>query len=230
MPVHNVHNKASLFSWSSKEFCRSSLYFQTLRACWEETYYNKQVRFIPQKHKQQKESCISRQFREGGHKSSSYHLQIVRHEQLWNVARGPSESTWYGISWHGLTPYHILQKKLMVHYLLLQSQGQVPPHVTTEHMSNWLVSQGKKSLRERWVPRQHSPSLPFPATSSTPGDVGKINNRKIRSQESWIALCFIWRVWNETLEEGNDLARLVREWELESYYKLVSSTSLSTTS
>ncbi|KAM9447525.1 uncharacterized protein ACWYII_013030 [Salvelinus alpinus] len=37
----------------------------------------------------------------------------------------------------------------MVHYLLLQSQGQVPPHVTTEHMSNWLVSQSKKSLRER---------------------------------------------------------------------------------
>ncbi|XP_031674932.1 uncharacterized protein LOC116368084 [Oncorhynchus kisutch] len=82
MPVHNVHNKASLFSLSSKDFCRSSLYFQTLQACWEETYYNK-------------------------------------------------------------------QKKLMVHYLLLQSQGQVPPHVTTEHMSNWLVSQGKKSLRER---------------------------------------------------------------------------------
>ncbi|KAM9447524.1 uncharacterized protein ACWYII_013028 isoform 2-T2 [Salvelinus alpinus] len=82
MPVHNVHNKASLFSLSSKEFCRSSLYFQTLQACWEETYYNK-------------------------------------------------------------------QKKLMVHYLLLQSQGQVPPHVTTEHMSNWLVSQSKKSLRER---------------------------------------------------------------------------------
>ena len=102
-------------------------------------------------------------------------------------------------------------------------QGQVPPHVTTEHMSNWLVSQGKKSLRERWVPRQHSPSLPFPATSSTPGDVGKINNRKIRSQESWNALCFIWRVWKETLEEGNDLARLVREWELETCYKLVSS-------
>nr|XP_046146916.1 uncharacterized protein LOC123990404 [Oncorhynchus gorbuscha] len=82
MPVHNVHNRTSLFSLSSKEFCRSSLYFQTLQACWEETYYNK-------------------------------------------------------------------QKKLMVHYLLLQSQGQVPPHVTTEHMSNWLVSQGKKSLRER---------------------------------------------------------------------------------
>lgn len=145
----------------------------------------------------------------------------MRHEQLWNVARGPSEST-YGISWHGLTPYLILQKKLMVHYLLLQSQGQVSPHVTTEHMSDWLVFKGKKSLRERWEPRQHSPSLPFPATSSTPG-LGKINYRKIRNQESWIALCFIWRVWKETLEEGNDLARLVREWELETYYKSVSS-------
>nr|XP_046154105.1 uncharacterized protein LOC123994976 [Oncorhynchus gorbuscha] len=55
----------------------------------------------------------------------------------------------------------------MIHYLLLQSRGQVPPHVTTEHMSNWLVSQGKKSLRER--------------------------------------------VWKETLEEGNDLARVARE-------------------
>ncbi|XP_055772865.1 uncharacterized protein LOC129850523 [Salvelinus fontinalis] len=108
MPVHNVHNKASLFSLSSKEFCRSSLYFQTLQACWEETYYNK-------------------------------------------------------------------QKKLMVHYLLLQSQGQVPPHVTTEHMSNWLVSQGKKSLRER--------------------------------------------VWKETLEEGNDLARLA--WEVNTCLKMM---------
>ncbi|XP_031674392.1 uncharacterized protein LOC116366392 [Oncorhynchus kisutch] len=108
MPVHNVHNKASLFSLSSKDFCRSSLYFQTLQACWEETYYNK-------------------------------------------------------------------QKKLMVHYLLLQSQGQVPPHVTTEHMSNWLVSQGKKSLRER--------------------------------------------VWKETLEEGNDLARLA--WEVNTCLKMM---------
>ncbi|XP_029604675.1 uncharacterized protein LOC115190708 isoform X2 [Salmo trutta] len=92
----------------TKEFCRSSLYFQTLQACWEETYYNK-------------------------------------------------------------------QKKLMVHYLLLQSQGQVPPHVTTEHMSNWLVSQGKKSLRER--------------------------------------------VWKETLEEGNDLARLA--WEVNTCLKMM---------
>ncbi|XP_055791768.1 uncharacterized protein LOC129863663 isoform X2 [Salvelinus fontinalis] len=92
----------------TKEFCRSSLYFQTLQACWEETYYNK-------------------------------------------------------------------QKKLMVHYLLLQSQGQVPPHVTTEHMSNWLVSQGKKSLRER--------------------------------------------VWKETLEEGNDLARLA--WEVNICLKMM---------
>ncbi|XP_042168122.1 uncharacterized protein LOC121842076 [Oncorhynchus tshawytscha] len=108
MPVHNVHKKASLFSLSSKDFCRSSLYFQTLQACWEETYYNK-------------------------------------------------------------------QKKLMVHYLLLQSQGQVPPHVTTEHMSNWLVSQGKKSLRER--------------------------------------------VWKETLEEGNDLARLA--WEVNTCLKMM---------
>ncbi|KAM9484073.1 uncharacterized protein ACWYII_004923 isoform 2-T2 [Salvelinus alpinus] len=90
------------------EFCRSSLYFQTLQACWEETYYNK-------------------------------------------------------------------QKKLMVHYLLLQSQGQVPPHVSTEHMSNWLVSQGKKSLRER--------------------------------------------VWKETLEEGNDLARLA--WEVNTCLKMM---------
>ncbi|KAK6318481.1 hypothetical protein J4Q44_G00117720 [Coregonus suidteri] len=64
----------------TKEFCRSSLYFQTLQACWEEVYYNK-------------------------------------------------------------------QKKLMGHYLLLQSRGQVSPHVTMEHMSDWLVSQGKKSLR-----------------------------------------------------------------------------------
>ncbi|XP_052365985.1 uncharacterized protein LOC127925183 isoform X6 [Oncorhynchus keta] len=108
MPVHNVHNKASLLSFSSKEFCRSSLYFQTLQACWEETYYNK-------------------------------------------------------------------QKKLMVHYLLLQSQGQVPHHVTTEHMSGWLVSQGKKSLRER--------------------------------------------VWKETLEEGNDLARLT--WEVNTCLKMI---------
>ncbi|XP_031674790.1 uncharacterized protein LOC116367760 [Oncorhynchus kisutch] len=108
MPVHNVHKKASLFSLSSKDFCRSSLYFQTLQACWEETYYNK-------------------------------------------------------------------QKKLMVHYLLLQSQGQVSPHVTTEHMSNWLVSQGKKSLRER--------------------------------------------VWKETLEEGNDLARLA--WEVNTCLKMM---------
>ncbi|XP_029600712.1 uncharacterized protein LOC115183757 [Salmo trutta] len=92
----------------TKEFCRSSLYFQTLQACWEETYYNK-------------------------------------------------------------------QKKLMVHYLLLQSQGQVPPHVTTEHMSNWLVSQSKKSLRER--------------------------------------------VWKETLEEGNDLARLA--WEVNTCLKMM---------
>ncbi|XP_052330671.1 uncharacterized protein LOC118400806 [Oncorhynchus keta] len=108
MPVHNVHNRTSLFSLSSKEFCRSSLYFQTLQACWEETYYNK-------------------------------------------------------------------QKKFMVHYLLLQSQGQVPPHVTTEHMSNWLVSQGKKSLRER--------------------------------------------VWKETLEEGNDFARLA--WEVNTCLKMM---------
>nr|XP_046153432.1 uncharacterized protein LOC123994634 isoform X3 [Oncorhynchus gorbuscha] len=108
MPVHNVHNKASLLSFSSKEFCRSSLYFQTLQACWEETYYNK-------------------------------------------------------------------QKKLMVHYLLLQSQGQIPHHVTTEHMSDWLVSQGKKSLRER--------------------------------------------VWKETLEEGNDLARLT--WEVNTCLKMI---------
>ncbi|XP_031662239.1 uncharacterized protein LOC116357767 [Oncorhynchus kisutch] len=63
----------------------------------------------------------------------------------------------------------------MVHYLLLQSQGQVPPHVTTEHMSNWLVSQGKKSLRER--------------------------------------------VWKETLEEGNDLARLA--WEVNTCLKMM---------
>ena len=145
------------------------------------------------------------------------------HEQLWNVVRGPSECTWYGISWQCLTPYLILQKKIMVHYLLLQSQGQVPHHVTTEHMSGWLVAQGKKFLRERWVPRHHSPSLPFPVTSSTPRGVGKINNRKIRSEESLIALCFIWRVWKETLEEGNDLARLVRQWELDTYYKSVSS-------
>nr|XP_046153431.1 uncharacterized protein LOC123994634 isoform X2 [Oncorhynchus gorbuscha] len=92
----------------TKEFCRSSLYFQTLQACWEETYYNK-------------------------------------------------------------------QKKLMVHYLLLQSQGQIPHHVTTEHMSDWLVSQGKKSLRER--------------------------------------------VWKETLEEGNDLARLT--WEVNTCLKMI---------
>ncbi|XP_029597951.1 uncharacterized protein LOC115180195 [Salmo trutta] len=65
--------------------------------------------------------------------------------------------------------YYNKQKKLMVHYLLLQSQGQVPPHVTTEHMSDWLVSQGKKSLRER--------------------------------------------LWKETLEEGNDLARLAAAFE-----------------
>ncbi|XP_029562016.1 uncharacterized protein LOC115157701 [Salmo trutta] len=63
----------------------------------------------------------------------------------------------------------------MVHYLLLQSQGQVPPHVTTEHMSNWLVSQSKKSLRER--------------------------------------------VWKETLEEGNDLARLA--WEVNTCLKMM---------
>ncbi|KAM9497316.1 uncharacterized protein ACWYII_001240 [Salvelinus alpinus] len=63
----------------------------------------------------------------------------------------------------------------MVHYLLLQSQGQVPPHVTTEHMSNWLVSQGKKSLRER--------------------------------------------VWKETLEEGNDFARLA--WEVNTCLKMM---------
>ncbi|XP_029622547.1 uncharacterized protein LOC115202572 [Salmo trutta] len=43
----------------------------------------------------------------------------------------------------------------MVHYLLLQSQGQVPPHVTTEHMRNWLVSLGKTSLRES-DPKVHS--------------------------------------------------------------------------
>nr|XP_046153565.1 uncharacterized protein LOC123994698 isoform X2 [Oncorhynchus gorbuscha] len=92
----------------TKEFCRSSLYFQTLQACWEETYYNK-------------------------------------------------------------------QKKLMVHYLLLQSQGHVPHLVTTEHMSDWLVSQGKKSLRER--------------------------------------------VWKETLEEGNDLARLT--WEVNTCLKMI---------
>ncbi|XP_036801439.1 uncharacterized protein LOC110516898 [Oncorhynchus mykiss] len=63
----------------------------------------------------------------------------------------------------------------MVHYLLLQSQGQVPHHVTTEHMSGWLVSQGKKSLRER--------------------------------------------VWKETLEEGNDLARLT--WEVNTCLKMI---------
>ncbi|XP_064821179.1 uncharacterized protein LOC135539276 [Oncorhynchus masou masou] len=63
----------------------------------------------------------------------------------------------------------------MVHYLLLQSQGQVPPHVTTEHMSNWLVSQGKKSLRER--------------------------------------------VWKETLQEGNNLARLA--WEVNTCLKMM---------
>ncbi|XP_052365993.1 uncharacterized protein LOC127925185 [Oncorhynchus keta] len=63
----------------------------------------------------------------------------------------------------------------MVHYLLLQSQGQVPHHVTTEHMSDWLVSQGKKSLRER--------------------------------------------VWKETLEEGNDLARLT--WEVNTCLKMI---------
>ncbi|XP_052379400.1 uncharacterized protein LOC127931336 [Oncorhynchus keta] len=63
----------------------------------------------------------------------------------------------------------------MIHYLLLQSRGQVPPHVTTEHMSNWLVSQGKKSLRER--------------------------------------------VWKETLEEGNDLARVA--WEVNTCLKMM---------
>ncbi|KAK6285188.1 hypothetical protein J4Q44_G00389860, partial [Coregonus suidteri] len=63
----------------------------------------------------------------------------------------------------------------MVHYLLLQSRGHVSPHVTMEHMSDWLVSQGKKSLRER--------------------------------------------VWKETLEEGNELARLT--WEVNTCLKMI---------
>ncbi|KAK6300516.1 hypothetical protein J4Q44_G00286140 [Coregonus suidteri] len=104
----------------TKEFCRSSLYFQTLQACWEEAYYNK-------------------------------------------------------------------QKKLMVHYLLLQSRGQVSPHVTMEHMSDWLVSQGKKSFH------LHCHSL-------SPAALQEV-------------------VWKETLEEGNELARLT--WEVNTCLKMI---------
>ncbi|XP_078147843.1 chymotrypsin-like elastase family member 2A [Centroberyx gerrardi] len=45
--------------------------------------------------------------------------------------------------------YYEVQKKMMVQFLRRQQQKQLPSELTAEDMTDWLVEQGKKSLRER---------------------------------------------------------------------------------
>ncbi|KAJ8361979.1 hypothetical protein AAFF_G00407430 [Aldrovandia affinis] len=44
----------------------------------------------------------------------------------------------------------ILQKETLQHFLSLREMGKVPAYITPEHMRDWIISEGRNILRERF--------------------------------------------------------------------------------